>query len=53
MTVNTDLVVVYIQQSQSLDDTLRSQVIAVMDIGFDEVQRLILRAKAFDRHPTG
>ena len=51
MTVNTDLVVVYIQQSQSLDDTLRSQVIAVMDIGFDEVQRLILCAKALDRHP--
>ena len=50
VTVSTDLVVVYIQQTQPLDDPLRSQVVAVMDIGFNEVQRLMLRAKALHRH---
>ena len=50
VTVSTDLVVVHVQQSQSLDDTLRSQVVAVMDIGFDEVQRLMLRAEALYSH---
>ena len=32
MTVSTDLVVIYIQQTQPLDDTLRSQVVAVMNV---------------------
>ena len=50
VTVSTDLVVIYIQQSQSLDDTLRSQVVAVMDIGLDELDVLMLRAKALNRH---
>ena len=42
MTVSTDFVVIYIQQSQPLDDTLWGQVIAVMDIGFDEVKGCLL-----------
>ena len=50
MTVSTDLVVIYIQQSQPLDDTLRGQVVAVMNVGFDEVKGLVLRTEALHRH---
>ena len=50
MTVSTDLVVVYIQQTQPLDDTLRCQVVAVMDVGFDEVKGLVLRTETLHRH---
>lgn len=50
MTVGTDLVVVYIQQTQPLDDILRSQVVAVLDVGLDELDVLMLRAEALHRH---
>ena len=50
MTVSTDLGIIYIQQSKPLDDTLWSQVIAVMDVGFNEVEGLVLRAEALHRH---
>ena len=50
MTVSTALVVIYIQQSQPLDDTLRGQVIAVMDVGFDEVKGLVRRTETLHRH---
>ena len=50
MTVSTDLVVIYIQQTQPLDDTLRGQVVAVMDIGFNEVKGLVLRTEALHSH---
>ena len=46
VTVGTDLVVVYIQQPQSLNDSLRREVVTVMDVGFDEIQRLMLRSEA-------
>lgn len=45
MTIGTDLVVVHVQQPQPLDDTLRCEVVAVMDVGFDEVQRLMFRTE--------
>ena len=46
VTVGTDFVVVHIQQTKPLDDTLRCEVVAVMDIGFDEVKGLMLRSEA-------
>ena len=48
--VGTDLVVVHVQQTQTLDDTLRGQVVAVLDVSLDEVQRLVFRAEALHRH---
>ena len=50
VTVGTDLVVVHVQQAQTPDDTLRGQVVAVLDVSLDEVQRLVFRAEALHRH---
>lgn len=50
MTIGTDLVIVHIQKTQPLDDALRGQVVAVTDVGFDEVEGLVFRAEALHRH---
>lgn len=50
VTVGTDLVIVHVQQTQTLDNTLRGQVVAVLDVSLDEVQRLVFRAEALHRH---
>ena len=46
--IGADLVVVHIQKPQTVDDALRSEVIRISDILFDETLVLMLRAEGLD-----
>ena len=50
MAIGTHAVIVDIEKSQAVDDALRSKVVGISDILFDETLVLILRAEGLDIH---
>ena len=50
VTIGTDLVIVHVQQTEGLDDSLRRQIVGVTNVLLNELQRLVLRTEALNAH---